>query len=203
METSKKDVEGEQSQSHPNEVKKETTDPSINKKPVVGNPRARARGMAGTKKASPELSAAKTIPASSPSKTVASRGGNVIMPIETGLKKETGTNGQNIYKTDEKMNDKKSAVDNKAKGGKYTALESKSKNTSNKLKVKADAEKGLKTLNKNAKKAERKVVKLEKKVEKAKKKDVKRSTLQVLKDKLLIAFSKLKSSNKKLKKVNK
>ena len=49
MENSKKDVEGEQSDSPQNELKKGTTDPYMNKKPVVGKARARARGVSGTK----------------------------------------------------------------------------------------------------------------------------------------------------------
>lgn len=101
------------------------------------------------------------------------------------------------------MDNKKSVVDNKAKGEIITTLQNKSEKKSNKPKRNSDSGKELKTLKKINTKAEDKVVKLEKKVKKAKKKDVKMSTLQILKDKLLRAFSKLKRSNKKLKKVNK
>ena len=203
MEKSKKAVEGEQLNSHQNELKKETTDPNMNKKPVVRKARAGARGISGTKNAFSTSSASKAIPASSPSKTMASGVINEIIPMDTEVKKETGTIGQNISKTDKKMDNKKSAVDNMAKGEINSTLQSDSKKNSNKLKGNSDSGKELKTLKKNTKKAVKKVVKLEKKIKKAKKKDVKKSTLQILKDKLLKAFSKLKRSNKKLKKVNK
>ena len=87
MEKSKEAVEGEQSNSPQNELNKENTAPSMNKKPVVGKASARARGVSGTKNSSPRSSASKAVPASSTSKTVATGVTNEINHIDAELKK--------------------------------------------------------------------------------------------------------------------
>lgn len=200
MENSKEAVEGKQPESHQNELKKETPDPNMNKKPVVAKTRARAGVVSGTKNASPSSSAHKAIPASSPLKTMPSEVTKEISPIDREQKKETGTRSQNISKTDEKTDNKKSAFANKPEGELITIVQYEAEKNPKKLKGNSDSRKELKTLKKNTKKAGKKVVKLVKKVKKAVKKDVKKGKLQILKDKLLKAFSKLNRSNNNLKK---
>ncbi|HEY3372757.1 MAG TPA: hypothetical protein VGK10_18035 [Prolixibacteraceae bacterium] len=202
MEESKEAVEGEQPASHQDELKKETTDPFMNKKPVVRKARSKASAVLVTKKPASTSSASKAVPASSSSKPMASGASPITNLPDEDLKKHAGHNGHKASKDVVKTDLHKSGVATKPKSGSDKPVHAKAEVTSIAQKGKEVSEKPLKTLEKSTKKAEKKVVKLKKKVKKAIKKDVKKSKLQILKDKLLKAFSKLRRSSKKLKKVH-
>ena len=181
MEETKEAVEGKQPNSSQNELKKETTDPFMNKKPVVRKAPVRASEASGMK------SSAK------PAAPARSRSSASTSPNQRNHSVETKTPEKGTQLGSKAM----------AEGKLITDLKANPASKPPKIEKQSDAKKGLESLKKDTKKAEKKVVKIKRKVKKAIRKDVKKGKLQILKDKLLKAFSKLISSNKKLKKANK
>ena len=229
MEESNKTVEGEQTESKQNELQKETTDPYMNKKPVVGKARSRTSGTRTLSKPSAtspsksrssalipsnqasnntqaeipvnkNTSATKAVPSSSTSKANVLIVPDEITSPDREQKKETEHMNQKSFKSDHVTGNKKSTDGHKTKGDTIATTSSKAEKDLDQRNKQRGSGKDLKTLKKKAEKSEKKVTKLKKKFKKAKKNEVKKSMLKLLKDKIIKAVVKLKRRMKKLKK---
>lgn len=216
MEESKEAVEGKKPNSVQNELKKETTEPSVTKNPVVRRRRSSTSANSGSKTASRTLS---ITPVSSRSvasgsarpkinavttKTSPASTAPIVKTAE--VPKEVKTMGVEKKKSEPKdrkpvkakvISDKHKPDSAKEEKEKLKAAKKEEKeNQKAEKKAAKKAEEKLKDAKKKTKKAQKKVDKLKKKVAKAKKKDVKKNKIKSLKNKLTKAKAKLDGKNK-------
>lgn len=215
----------QQPKGHAKSPAEQTTDPYMNKKPLVGKARPRTPAASGAKtssrasstfaarsKSNPSTSALrkdtgkaepKNTADSTEKKVMVSGVTDEVAPIESVFQRETEPVGEEIPTIVERDEYVQSIADQLNPGEEDRGGQEDRDQDSKKSKKDKKPGKKVKKMEKKAEKAEKKVDKLKKKVQKAKKKEVKKSKLRILKEKLIKAFSKWQRRKKKLDELDK